>query len=67
MSILSRIGDSIYLKVTDRTHPTSCRKDTERDTTEGGVDVGTDPSAADEKGSGAGIFTSLPCPRMGES
>ena len=52
---------------TGRTHPTSCRKDTERDMTEGGVDVGTDPSAADEKGSGAGIFTSLPCPRMGES
>ena len=45
--------------------PTSRPKD--KGTVEEGVDVIADAAAPDEKGSGADTFTSLLCPRMGES
>ena len=70
MSILSRFGKHISKSQTWHICvPTSCPKDKEAgvatDTVEEGVDVSAD--AADEKRSGADIFSPHLCPRMGES
>ena len=66
MSILSRIGKHMSKSQTGHICvPTSRPKD--KGTVEEGVDVIADAAAPDEKGSGADTFTSLLCPRMGES
>ena len=66
MSILSRMGKHISKSQTGHICvPTSRPKD--KGTVEEGVDVIADAVAPDEKGPGADTFTSLLCPRMGES